>query len=185
MPPITSTRGRTQPMMRSTSTRSKTQLMRGSTKKIKRTAGSSAGTGIIPIVTVAVQAAGITPTTMEFIGMATTARPVTMRMTMFTRAVSSSTHTIHKKAHTRGTRRMSRTIRRPRRRNIMMSLFARAGTRSSLLPITECLSGTTAPTREILSSNHSGWEISRPPPTGPTLQATPHLLPRLEWRRRP
>jgi hypothetical protein len=98
---------------------------------IKQTADSSVGTGIIPIVTEAVQAAGITPTTMEVIGMATTARPVTMRMTMFTRAVSSSTHTIHKKAHTRGTRRMSRTIRRPQRRNIMMSPYARAGTRSS------------------------------------------------------
>ena len=156
MPPITSTRGRTQPMMRSTRTRRKTQPMRGRPRIIKRTAGSSAGTGIIPIVTEAVQAAGITPTTMEVIGMVTAARPLTMRMTMFTRAVSSSTHTIHKKAHTRGTRRMSRTIRRPRRRNLMMSPYARAGTRSSLLPITECLSGTTAPTREILSSNHSG-----------------------------
>jgi hypothetical protein len=100
--------------------------------------------------------AGIIPTTMEVIGTAAAIRPVTMKMSMFTRAASSSTHTILKKVHTRGTRRMSRTIRRPRRRNIMMSPSAKAGIRSSLLPITESLSGTTAPHREILSSSHSG-----------------------------
>ena len=139
-----------------TSTRSKTQPMRSSTSRIKRKADSSAGTGIIPITTEAAQAAGIIPITMEVIGMAATIRPANMKMSMLTRAASRLTHSILGKANTRGTRRISRIISPPRRRNIMMSLSARAGTRSSLLPITEYLSGTTAPPREILSSSHSG-----------------------------
>jgi len=133
----------------------------------------------------AVQAAQIIPTTMEAIGMATTTRPVTMRMSMPTSMVSSSTSMILWKALIRGTKRMTRTIRWPLRRNLMMSLCARAETRSSLLPTTESLNGTTAPHRRILSSSHSGWETSRPLPMGQTRQATPLLPPRLEWRRRP
>jgi len=125
--------------------------MRSSTIIIKRRADSSAGAGIIPITTEAAQVTGIIPTTMEVIGMAATTRPATMKMSMLTRAASRLTHTILGKANTRGTRRISRTIRRPRRKNIMMSLCARAGTRSSLLPITEYLSGITALPREILS----------------------------------
>jgi hypothetical protein len=104
----------------------------------------------------AVQAAGIIPTTMELIGTATTARLLTMRMNMPTSMVSSSTHTTIGKALIRGTKRMTRTIRWPRRRNMMMSLCAREGTRSSLLLITEFLSGTTVPPRRILSLSHSG-----------------------------
>jgi hypothetical protein len=113
-------------------------------------AGSSAGT--IPSTMPATQVAGMIPTTMKVIGMA---RLATMRMSMSTRRVSGLISTILGKARIRSTRSISRTIRRPRRRNLMMSLCARAGTRSSLLPTTEFLSGTTVPPRRILSLSHS------------------------------
>ena len=109
-------------------TGSRTQPMRVRIIK-RRAAGSSAGT--IASTMTAIQVAGMIPTTMKVIGMATT-RPVTMRMSMSTRMVSGSTNTILGKAHIRSTRNISRTIRRPRRKNLMMSLCAREGTRSSL-----------------------------------------------------
>ena len=132
-----------------TGTGSKTQPMR--VHIIERgAAGSSAGTR-----TTATQVAGMIHTIMEVIGMATT-RPATMRMSMSTRRVSGSTSTILGKVRTRSTRSISRTIRRLRRRNLMMSPSARAGTRLSLLPTTESLNGTTALPRRILSSSHLG-----------------------------
>jgi hypothetical protein len=99
--------------------------------------------------------AGMIHTTMEVSGMATT-RPVTLSMSISTSMVSSSTSMILGKAHTRSIRKMYRIIRQVRRRKMMASHYARAGTRSSLLPITGCLNGTTTPLREILSSSHSG-----------------------------
>jgi hypothetical protein len=108
-------------------TRSETQPLR-SASRIKRRAGSSAGAGTILTTKEDIPAAGMIPITMEVIGMATT-RPVTMKMSMLTREASISTHTILKKAHSKDTRRISRTIRRLPRRNLMMSPSARAGTR--------------------------------------------------------
>jgi hypothetical protein len=148
-------------------TRSETQTMRSS-RRIKPTASSSAG---------------MIPTTMELLDMAVKTRPESMRMSMSTRMASRSTRTIHRKAHSRGTRRANRTLRRLRRRNLMMSLCARAGTRSSLLPITGSLSGLTRP-REILSSSHLSWESSRPLLMRQTRQVT-SLFPQIfKWRRR-
>ena len=103
---------------------------------------------------------------------------------MSTNLASSSTSTILGKGLSRGTKRMNRTIRRLQRRILMMSPSARAGTRSSLFPTTECLSGLTTP-REILSSSHSGWEISRPPQMGQIRLETSLPPRRLGWRLKP
>ena len=107
--------------------------------------------GTIPGTTEA--RAGMIPSTTIVIGMATT-RPAIMNLSMLTRRAQSSIGTILRRVHTRGTRRMTRTLRRLRRRNLTMSPSARAGTRSSLLQTTEFLSGKTAPPMEILSSSH-------------------------------
>ena len=95
------------------------------------------------------------PTKTKVIGMATT-RPAITNLSMSASMASSSTGTIPKRVHTRGTKRMTRTIRRLRRRNLTMSPSARAGTRSSLLLTRESLSGKKSLQRKILPSSHSG-----------------------------
>jgi hypothetical protein len=140
----------------------KTMQLTVSTRAILTTTEARAGTiptttearaGTIPTTTEA--RAGTIPIITEVIGMATT-RPAITNWSMSTSMASSSTSTILKRVHTRGTKRMTRTIRRLRRRNLITSPSARAATRSSLLPTREFLSGKTSPQRKILSSSHSG-----------------------------